>query len=135
VAETAAVTLLRPVRVLVAGDDGAVVGQLRDDLLKLGFSAMSTTRMSRVAELAGLERVNVVILETSGGVAAAAATASAVEALPQRVRVILAGVRGRAVAKLGYDTVDPNTSVEELASAVHHAYSGGTVRAERSSRQ
>jgi hypothetical protein len=133
VADVAAITLLRPVRVLVAGDDDMVIGRLRDDLLKLGFHAMSTTRPSRAAELAAIERVNVVILDTSGGLGAAASTASALEALPQRVRVLLAGPRGRAVNKLGYDLVDPKGPLEDLAAAVHRAYRGGPLPAERSS--
>jgi hypothetical protein len=132
-ADTAAVTLLRPVRVLVAGDDSRVVGHLRDDLLRLGFHAVSTTRPSRVADLAADERVNVVILETSGGLSAAAAVAAALEALPHRVRVLLAGGRGRAAARLGYDLVDPTGPSEDLAAAVHRAYSGGPARSERSS--
>jgi len=130
----AGVTLLRPVRVLVAGGDSEVVGHLRDDLLRLGFHTMSTTRQSRVADLAAVERVNVVILEVSGGLSLAAATASALEALPQRVRVLLAGARGRAAAKLGYDVIDPHGPAEELAAAVHRAYRSGPLRAERSSR-
>jgi hypothetical protein len=134
VADTAAVTLLRPVRVLVAGDDSAVVGHLRDDLLKLGFQAMSTSSLSRAADLATVERVNIVILEVSGGLAAAATTASALEALPLRVRILLACPRGRAAAKLGYGLVDPHGSLEDLASAVHRAYRGGPLTAERSSR-
>jgi hypothetical protein len=128
------VTLLRPVRVLVAGEDNEIVGHLRDDLLRMGFHAMSTTRLSRAAELAALERVNVAILDTSGGLAAAAAVASALDALPQRVRVLLAGTRGRGAAKLGYDLIDPVGPAEELAAAVHHAYRGGPDRAEQSSR-
>jgi hypothetical protein len=133
VAEIAAITLLRPVRVLVAGDDNEIVGHLRDDLLRMGFHTMSTTRQSRVAELAAVERVNVVILEVSGGLTAAASTASAVEALPQRVRVLLAGARVRAATQLGYDMIDPGGTGEELAAAVHRAYRGGPARAERSS--
>jgi hypothetical protein len=133
VADTAAVTLLRPVRVLVAGENSEIVGHLRDDLLKLGFHAMSTTRQERVTDLAAVERVNVVILETSGGLAAAGATASAIEALPQRVRILIAGPRGHAIAKLGYETLDLSGSIEELAAAVHRAYRGGPLRAERSS--
>jgi hypothetical protein len=133
VADTAAVTLLRPVRVLVAGDDSAIVGHLRDDLLKLGFQAMSTSSLSRAADLATVERVNIVILEVSGGLAAAATTASALEALPLRVRILLACRRGRAAAKLGYGLVDPHGSLEDLAAAVHRAYRGGPLTAERSS--
>jgi hypothetical protein len=87
-----------------------------------------------VADLAAIERVNVVILELSGGIGAAITTASALEALPQRVRVVLAGVQSRAARKLGYDVIDPGGSVEDLAAAVHRAYRGGPVRAERSSR-
>jgi hypothetical protein len=130
----AEVTLLRPVRVLVAGDDSEIVAHLRDDLLRMGFHAMSTTRRSRVAELAGLERVNVVVLETSGGVSAAASIASSLEAMPQRVRVLLAAPPARRSARLGYDTVDPAGSAEELAAAIHRAYRGGPVSAERSLR-
>ena len=132
--DSAAVTLLRPVRVLVAGADSEVVGHLRDELLRMGFHTMSTTRESRIADLAALERVNVVILEISGGLAAAASTAATLEALPQRVRVLLAGPRGRAAARLGYDMVDVPSSAEELAAAVHDAYRGGPLPAEQSSR-
>jgi DNA-binding response OmpR family regulator len=130
-AETAAVTLLRPVRVLVAGDDTEIVAHLRDELLRTGFHAMSTGRLSRVTELAAVERVNVVILEVSGGLSAAASTAAAVEALPQPIRVLLAGARIRGGVRLGYDTVDPHGSSEELVAAVHRAYRGGPLRAER----
>jgi hypothetical protein len=134
VVDATAVTLLRPVRVLVAGDNTEIVGHLRDDLLKMGFHAMSTSRQSRVANLAAVERVNVVILETSGGLTAAASTASALDSLPQRVRVLLAGLLGGAAAELGYEMIDPEGSAEELAAAVHRAYRGGPVRARRSSR-
>jgi hypothetical protein len=134
VADTTAVTLLRPVRALVAGDHFAIVQRLRDDLLRTGFQAMSTTRVARAAELASVERVNVVILETSAGLAATAATASALEGLPQRVRILLAGPRIRAARNLGYDIVDPHGPSEELAAAVHRAYRGGPMRMGRSSR-
>jgi hypothetical protein len=122
------------VRVLVAGDDSEVVGHLRDELLRLGFHAISTTRRSRIADLAAHERVNVVIIETSGGLSASASTASALEALPQRVRVLLAGPRRRAALKLGYDLVDPSGPSEELAAAVHRVFRGGPEPVERSSR-
>jgi hypothetical protein len=122
------------VRVLVAGADAAVVGHLREELLRMGFHTMSTTRRSRVADLAAVERVNVVILELSGGIGAAIAAASAIEALPHRVRILLAGSRDRAARKLGYEVVDPAGPSEELAAAVHHAYRGGPLRARHSSR-
>jgi len=134
VADTAAVALLRPIRVLVTGADDATVARLRDDLLRTGFQAMSTSRVSRAAELAAVERVNVVILETSGGLAATAATASAVEGLPHRVRVLLAGPRVRASRNLGYDIVDPSGPVEELAAAVHRVYRGGPGGVTRAAR-
>ena len=131
----ATVRLLRPVRVLVAGQDGFLVDGLCDDLLRLGFQAMATTRPERVAKLAAIERVNVVIIETSGGLAAAAALAGALDELPHRVRVLLAGVSDHRAANLGYDTVDPNAPSEELAAAVHRAYRGGPMRAPRASRR
>jgi hypothetical protein len=134
VADPAAVTLLRPVRVLVAGDDDRIVDHLRNELLTLGFHTMSTTRHSGITDLAAIERVNIVILETSAGLAATASIASALEGLPQRVRVLLAGPRNRAAANLGYDIVDPNGSVEDLAAAVHRAYRHGSAGARHSSR-
>ena len=131
----APVRLLRPVRVLVAGDDDRIVNALCDDLLRLGFQAMSTTRHQRVAQLAAIERVNVVILETSGGLAAAAAMAGSLDELPHRVRVLFACDRSSSAARLGYDVVDPGASSEELAAAVHRAFRGGPVRAHRASRR
>lgn len=131
----ATVRLLRPVRVLVAGEDSLVVNTLCDDLLRLGFQAMSTTRQHRVATLAAIERVNVVILETSGGLAAAAAMAGALDELPHRVRVLLACAPGSSAAQLGYGVVDPRAPADELAAAVHRAYRGGPARAPRASRR
>jgi hypothetical protein len=133
VADTAAVTLLRPVRVLVAGEDVAIVAGLRDELLRLGFHAMSSNRLGGVAELAAVERVNVVILELSGGLSAVASAASAIEALPQRMSIMLAGRSRRSGIRLGYELVDPDGSVEDLAITVHRAFRGGPLRAERSS--
>ena len=130
----ASVQLLRPVRVLIAGDDSALVTRLRDDLVRLGFHAMATTRTDGVAELAAVERANVVILEFSGGLAAAAATAHAIEALPQRVQVALAGRRGKAARRLGYEVIDPSGPAEELAAAVHRVYRGGPAVTGRSAR-
>ena len=131
----ATVRLLRPVRVLVAGDDDLVVNALCDDLLRLGFQAMSTTRHQRVAQLAAIERVNVVILETSGGLATAAAMAAALDELPHRVRVLFACAHDGSAAQLGYDVVDPGASSEELAVAVHRAYRGGPATTHRASRR
>jgi hypothetical protein len=131
----APVRLLRPVRVLVAGDDDMVVTALCDQLLRLGFQAMSTTRHQRVAKLAAIERVNVVILETSGGLTAAAAMAGALDELPHRIRVLLACSPDSSAAQLGYDVVDPDAPVGELAAAVHRAYRGGPMRAPRASRR
>jgi hypothetical protein len=128
------VALLRPVRVLIAGDDDEIVAHLHDEFVRLGFQTMSTTRADRVPELAAVERVNVVILEFSGGLAAAAATASSIEALPQRVQVVLAGRRGKAARRLGYEVIDPGGSAEELAGAIHRAYRGGPAAAGRSAR-
>ncbi|HET8537495.1 MAG TPA: hypothetical protein VFL73_09990 [Solirubrobacteraceae bacterium] len=133
-AEASAVALLRPIRVLVAGDDAAVVNQLHRDLLRLGFHAMSTTRMSCVADLAAVERVNVVVLEISGGLGAAASLASSLEALPHRTQVLFAGGPARAITKLGYARVDPAGSPEDLAAAVHDAYRGVPRRVGRASR-
>jgi DNA-binding NtrC family response regulator len=130
----ASIQLLRPVRVLIAGDDGDAVDQLRDELVRLGFHTMSTTRLDRVPELAAAERVNVVVLEFSGGIASAASVASSIEALPQRVEVVLAGHRGKAARRLGYEVVDPGGSAEELAAAIHRAYRGGPTVAGRSAR-
>ena len=121
----ASVQLLRPVRVLIAGDDAEVVAGLRDDLVRLGFHALSTTRADAVPELAAVERINVVILEFSGGLAAAAAVASSLDGLAQRVQVVLAGRRGKAARRLGYEVIDPGDTAEELARAIHRAYRGG----------
>lgn len=131
----ATVRLLRPVRVLVAGDDGFVVDRLCHDLQRLGLHAMATTRAERVAQLAAVERVNVVIIETSGGLTAAATLASALDELPHRVRVLFACEPARSAARLGYDTVDPAAPAEELAAAVHRAYRSGPARAPRASRR
>jgi hypothetical protein len=130
----AIVRLLRPVRVLVAGNDGFLVDGLCHDLLRLGFQAMATTRPERVAKLAAIERVNVVIIETSGGLAAAASLAGSLDELPHRVRVLFACEPGSG-ERLGYDVVDPEAPAEELAAAVHRAYRGGPMRAPRASRR
>jgi hypothetical protein len=129
------VRLLRPVRVLVAGDDEPVVNALCAELLRLGFQAMSTTRPEHVAKLAGLERANVVILDTSGGLAAAASLAGALDELPHRVRVLFACPPESPAARLGYDAVDPGAPSEQLAAAVHRAYRGGPARMPRASRR
>jgi hypothetical protein len=131
----ATVRLLRPVRVLIAGTDGFLVDGMCQDLLRLGFQAMATTRPERVAKLAAIERVNVVIIETSGGLAAAASLAAALDELPHRVRVLFACESGASAERLGYDVVDPEAPTEELAAAVHRAYRGGPVRAARESRR
>ncbi|HET8586742.1 MAG TPA: hypothetical protein VFM74_02595, partial [Candidatus Limnocylindria bacterium] len=110
----AAVRLLRPVRVLVAGHDAFLVDGLCHDLLRLGFQAMATTRAERVAKLAAIERVNVVIIEPSGGLAAAASLAGALDELPHRVRVLFACEPGSSAERLGYDTVDPEASPAQL---------------------
>ena len=132
---SATVRLLRPVRVLVVGTDGFLVDGLCQELLRLGFQAMATTRPGRVAKLAAIERVNVVIIETSGGVAAAASLAGALDELPHRVRVLLACEPGSSAERLGYDAVDSEAPPEELAAAVHRAYRGGPARAPRASRR
>jgi hypothetical protein len=131
----AIVRLLRPVRVLVAGTDGFVVDGLRHDLVRLGFQAMATTRPERVAKLAAIERVNVVIIETSGGLAAAASLAGTLDELPHRVRVLFACEPGSSAERLGYDVIDPEASPAQLAAAVHRAFRGGPVRAPRASRR
>jgi hypothetical protein len=131
----AEVHLLRPVRVLVAGDDNVVVTALCESLMRLGFDAMSTTGRHRVAQLAALERVNVVILETSGGLRVAASLAAALDELPHRVRIMLASSAGRSAGRLGYDVIDPDAPVQELAAAVHRAYRAGPARAHRASRR
>jgi len=123
------------VRVLIAGDDGLLVEQLHSELVRLGFHAMRTTRPERVPELAAVERVNVVILEFSSGLAAAVATASSLDSLGQRVEVILAGRRGKAARRLGYEVIDVGGSAEELAAAVHRAYRGGPAATGRSARR
>ena len=133
-AEVATIRQLRPVRVLVAGGDVGFVARASDELSALGFDVMSTLGADRVAELAALQRVNVVLLDASGGVTAAAAVASTIDALPQRVSVLLAGGRGRATARLGYEFVAHSASAEELAAAVHRAYRGGPRQVGRSSR-
>jgi hypothetical protein len=131
----AEVRLLRPVRVLVAGDDDLIVSGLCEDLMRLGFDAMSTTRRHRVARLAALERVNVVILETSGGLRSTASLASALDELPHRVRVLIASSGDRAAARLGYDVIDLQAPVQELAAANHRAYRGGPLSTPRASRR
>jgi hypothetical protein len=123
------------VRVLVAGDDSLVVNGLCEDLMRLGFDAMSTTRRHRVARLAAIERANVVILETSGGLRAAAALAGALDELPHRVRVLLASPDGRSAGRLGYDVIDPGAPIQQLAAAVHRAYRAGPLAAPRASRR
>jgi hypothetical protein len=134
VAEMASIHQLRPVRVLVAGADAEFVRRATLELEALGFDVMSTTAAERTAELASLQRVNVVVLDASRGVAAAAAMASALDALPQRVRVLLAGSYARGARRLGYEVVGADASGEELAAAVHRAYSGGASRSRRSHR-
>jgi hypothetical protein len=131
----APVRLLRPIRVLVAGEDDLLVNALCDDLLRLGFQAMATTRQERVATLAAVERVNVVILETSRGLMAAATMAAALDELSHRVRVLLACSDDGSATRLGYDIVDPGAPSEALAAAVHRAYRDGPARAPRASRR
>jgi hypothetical protein len=127
-ADVATVHQLRPVRVLVAGNDPAFVARATEELLALGFAVISTTTAQQTAELAALHSVNVVLLDVSGGVAAAAATASVVDALPQRVHVLLAGKRSNGTRRLGYEVVRPDAPGEELAAAVHRAYRDGPHR-------
>ena len=127
-ADVASVHQLRPIRVLVAGDDALFVARTADKLTAFGFEVMSTESPSRVAELAALQRVNVVLLDASRGVSAAVATASTLDAMALRVTVLLAGGRGRTAARLGYDVVTPTASAEELATAVHRVYRAGPRR-------
>jgi hypothetical protein len=134
VADIASVHQLRPVRVLVAGGDPAFVRRATDQLTVLGFDVMSTTTPSRAAELAALQRVNVVLLDATSGVTAAAAIASALDALPGRVEVLLAGNGGHATRRLGYQVVRATATGEELAAAVHRAYHGDPSRPRRSIR-
>ena len=133
-ADTATVHQLRPVRVLVAGDDPVFVARATTELSALGFEVMSTASRGRIAEIAELQRVNVVLLDVAGGVAAAAATASALDALPHRVQVLLAGRRSPGTRRLGYEVVQPDASGQELATAVHRAYRDGLSRPRRSVR-
>jgi DNA-binding NarL/FixJ family response regulator len=131
VAEVATIHQLHPVRVLVAGDDPLFVSRVAAELITLGFNVMSTTAPGRAAELAALQRVNVVLLDVSGGLATAVSTASALDALPHRVQVVLFGRHGRAATKLGYELVDPGASGAELAAVVQRAYRGGPSRVGR----
>jgi hypothetical protein len=133
-ADVASVHQLRPVRVLVSGSDAGFVARAAGELHALGFHVVTNTSAEHTAELASTQRVNVVVLDASSGVAAAAALAAALDALPQRVRVLLAGRGGRGARRLGYEVVEPDVSGEELAAAVHRAYRGGPVRARRSLR-
>ena len=128
-AEIADVRLLRPVRVLVCGTDETFVSRASGDLLRLGFDVVAATGPAQVVDLAVAERANVVVLDASGGLRAAAALAGALEALPQRIRVLLASPRKLSAAKLGYDVIPVGSSPEELAAAVHRAYRDGPSRA------
>jgi DNA-binding NarL/FixJ family response regulator len=132
--QAASIRLLRPVRVLVAGDDHGFVTRASSALLELGFDVMSVIRTDKVAEFAAVQRVNVVLLDVSGGLAAAAATASVLDALPQRIRVVLAGAEHRSVRRLGYAVIERQALPEELAAAVHQAYRGGPSGSRRSVR-
>jgi CheY-like chemotaxis protein len=132
VVDLASVHQLRPVRVLVVGADPTFVRRATDALSLLGFDVMSTTTASRAAELAALQRVNVVLLDATSGVAAAASAASAIDGLPHRVEVLLAGNGSHGTRRLGYDVVKATASGEELAAAVHRAYHDGPWRSRRS---
>ena len=133
-ADVASVHQLRPVRVLVAGADPVFVSRATDELLLLGFDVMSTTTASVAVELASRQRVNVVVLDATSGIAAAAATASALEALPQRVKILLAGNGGDTTRRLGYEVVKATASGEEIAAAVDRVYHGARSRSRRSHR-
>jgi CheY-like chemotaxis protein len=61
-ADSATVHQLRPVRVLVAGHDPVFVARAANELSALGFEVMSTTSAEQAAQLAELQRVNVVLL-------------------------------------------------------------------------
>jgi hypothetical protein len=128
--EAATIHQLHRVRVLVAGEDPVFVARAAGELTALGFDVMSTTAPGRTAELAALQRVNVVLLDASSGLAAAVATASALDGLPHRVQIVLSGRPGRATSKLGYDVVDPSANGEDLAAAVHRAYRRAPLRTE-----
>jgi len=134
VADVATIHQLRPVRVLVAGGDPLFVHRATRELTGLGFDVMSTTMTERTTEIAAMQRANVVLLDASSGVTAAAALAAALDALPHGVRVLLAGDGGRGARRLGYEVVGPDATGEELAAAVHRAYRGGPARARRSLR-
>jgi hypothetical protein len=129
VVEIAGVRLLRPVRVLVCGSDDSFVSRAAADLLGMGFDVVAATGPAEVVDLAVAERANIVILDASGGLRSAAALAAALEALPQRICVLLASPKRAAAARLGYDVVPAAASADELASAVHRAYRGGPSRA------
>lgn len=128
-AEIADVRLLRPVRVLVCGSDEAFVSRTAADLLRTGFDVVAATGPAEVVELAVNERANVVVLDVSGGLRSAAALAAALDALPQRIRVLLAAAKRKpAASRLGYDVIDIDAPAEELAAAIQRAYRGGPAR-------
>jgi hypothetical protein len=131
VADIATVHQLRPVRVLVSGSDPEYVMRATDELTALGFEVMSTTSAERTAELATVQRANVVVLDTSRSLASAATVAAASDALPQPVRVLLAGNRDRSTRSLGYEVVPSQATGEELAAAVHRVYQGASPRTRR----
>src|SRR4051794_19616900 len=95
----------------------------------MGFDVVAATGPIEVVELAAAERANVVVLDASGGLRAAAALAAALDALPHRVRVVLAATKTPAASRLGYDVIHIDASAADLAAAVHRAYRDGPARA------
>ena len=114
---------LRPIRVLVASPDKRFLAAAAFFLTRRRFAVNAVRERDQVVRAVEDGDVDVVVLDASDSVAAAARTAGAIEGLRPHTRVILLS-DDDALARDALPTLAKWGALGRLADAVVHAYGG-----------
>ena len=123
--EQGKVRALHRIRVALVGRDPHFVKVAGFLLERHGFVLASTRRPGDVLELVERHRANVVVLDASDSLEAAARAAAAVDALPAGVAVIVVADRVERVPASSLEVL-PKWDVARLAGEIERAYNGPT---------
>jgi uncharacterized membrane protein (UPF0127 family) len=116
----------RPIRVLLGTRDEQFLRLAEFLLTRNGFAVETTKKIPSAVDLVWQQRLDVVVLDASDSLSAAARTAAAIEALHPQVGVLIVCDDERPKPATGLPIMEKWEALETLSDDIRRSYAGAT---------